>query len=263
MIKVEHLYRSFNETQVLEDINLEIKKGERLCIVGSTGCGKSVLVRHFNRLQRPDKGKVIVYDKDLEEVSDDELDEIRKKIGYVFQEGALFNSLNVYDNIAFPLRESYGFSEDEIESRTRECIEAVGLGGEYDKLIKKMPRELSGGMRKRVAVARTLAPNPPIIIYDEPTTGLDPRFVGIISGLMVKLHEEYDNTSIVVTHDLKTMRKVGHRMIMLDNARIYFDGDYNEFMNSTDPVILKYLDKERRDKTEGITNSVQTRPVLS
>lgn len=247
VIRVEHLYKSFEDNPVLEDIHLQVAPGEELSFVGASGCGKTVLTKHFNGLLQPDRGRVTVCGVDLAEASEMELEEIRRQIGYVFQANALFSSAiadTVYDNVSLSLRtDPYDVparNESEVRTRVAQVLEEVGLGPPAEKFFDRMPSELSGGQRKRVAVARAIASNPRIVIYDEPTTGLDPESTEMIIGLIEQIHRSSGNTSIAITHEKKLMERLG-RVVFLKDRRIYFDGSYEEFARSQDPVIVHFL----------------------
>ena len=249
VIKVKNLYKAMNGTPVLKGLNLGIRQGEKLCIVGSSGCGKSVLVRHFNGLEQPDSGNVLVFDQDLAPYEDQNLNAVRQSIGYVFQDGALFSSMTVGENLAFFLTESIrSIPATEVERRVARAMDYVGLGPtnidlgfDYHAFLRKMPPELSGGQKKRVAVARELVLDLPIMIYDEPTTGLDPENVGIITNAILQLHSRGNNTAIVITHAQKTMEMIGDRIIMLKDGTVFFDGPYLSFVKSSQPEIQRYL----------------------
>ena len=247
-IQVENLHKFFDQDHVLKGIDLTIKPGERLCIVGKSGTGKTVLMDHMradkDRLY-PDKGRVLFYRQDFAELSEQELEEIRKKIGVVFQYNALFSAMNVYENIIYAPKQHKLVPENRLEELAKQSIDAVGLGNEYNSLINKKPGELSGGMKKRVAIARAIALNPPIMIYDEPTFGLDPGSVDIINNLITKLHRQDNKTTIVVSHEIKTMRKVGGRMIFLYNGKVYSDCSCIEFEKRTDKPIMEFLGEQK------------------
>lgn len=256
LVCVEHLYKEFNGNEVLEDINLRIYPGQELSIVGASGCGKTVLTKHFNGLLVPDRGRVIVCGIDLSEASEDELEDVCRQIGYVFQGNALFTSAiahDVYENVSLPLRpdpyQNPARNEAQIEARVAQALEEVGLGREF---FDRTSIELSGGERKRVAVARAIVNNPPIIIYDEPTTGLDPGSTMMVIDLIDKLYQSNRNTTIAITHEKKLMERL-RTVIFLKDQRIYFDGPYEDFVRSADPVIVSFLaesdDKPYQPKT--------------
>jgi phospholipid/cholesterol/gamma-HCH transport system ATP-binding protein len=244
VIQVEHLGKSFGANVVLRDISLKIFPGEQVCFIGPTGCGKTLLTKSFNGLLVPDSGRVTVYGKDLAQATPPELEEIRRKIGYVFQGNALFVSdlgVDIYDNVSLPLRDSpYNYpapNEPQIEARVEEVLKEVGLGREY---FYRTANELSGGQKKRVALARAIAAKPEIVIYDEPTTGLDPQYTKIIIDLIEQLYQGSHNTTIAVTHEKKLMHQLG-RVVFLYEHKIYFDGKYEDFAKSQDPIIKTFL----------------------
>jgi phospholipid/cholesterol/gamma-HCH transport system ATP-binding protein len=246
-IGVQHLGKSFGANVVLEDINLKIFPGEEVCFIGPTGCGKTLLTKSFNGLLTPTSGRVLVYGKDLAQADRPQLEEIRKKIGYVFQGNALFVSdlgADIYDNVSLPLRDSpYNYpapNEAQIEARIEEVLNEVGMGKEY---FYRTANELSGGQKKRIALARAIAAKPEIIIYDEPTTGLDPQYTKIIIDLIEQLYKSSHNTTIAVTHEKKLMKQLG-RVVFVYDHKIYFDGRYADFAKSEDPVIRTFLARD-------------------
>lgn len=250
VIETENLYKSFGGRCVLEDVNLEIRPAEKLALIGMTGCGKTVLTKHFNGLLSPDRGKAISFGRDLSQVTAEQLEEVRRRIGYVFQGNALFSSSvarDVYDNVSLPLRKDPydcpAANEAQIEAAVSEVLDKVGLGREF---LHRAPGELSGGQKKRVAVARAIVANPPVIIYDEPTTGLDPEYTDIVIHLIESLHEASRNTTIAVTHEKRLMHRMG-RVVFLRDGRIYFDGAYDELAHSEDPVLVRFLAEAREE----------------
>jgi phospholipid/cholesterol/gamma-HCH transport system ATP-binding protein len=241
IIRVQDLSKNLDGVPILDHVNLEIAPGEQVCFIGSTGCGKTVLTKHFNGLLQPDSGTVEVCGVNVAEASEGELYGLRKKIGYVFQANALFASEDVYENISVPLRpepyDSPAKGEGEIERKVVKALQDVGLGREF---LHRLPSELSGGQRKRVAVARAIVNQPPIIVYDEPTTGLDPEYTEIILELIERLYQQTRNTTIVVSHEKKLMEAVG-RVIFLRDRKVYFDGLYRDFAASDDAAIRRFL----------------------
>src|ERR1700677_2126631 len=209
--EVEHLKKSFGNKQVLRDINLKIEKGENLVVFGKSGSGKSVLIKCLVGLIEPDDGKVVVLDKNIAELNDEELNILRKKIGFLFQSAALYDSMTVRENLEFPLRDLKSKPQEEIDALVTEVLKNVGL----EDAIDKMPSELSGGMRKRVGLARTLILKPEIILYDEPTTGLDPITSKEISELILDVQKKYNTASIIITHDIECARITANRMIII------------------------------------------------
>lgn len=237
MIRIKDLHKSFGEQKVLNGINLEINDGETIAIIGRSGCGKSVLIKHIIGLLKPDKGLIEVDGKIVNELDEDELYELRKNFGFLFQGAALFDSLTVEENVGLALIENTRMKREEIRKIVDEKLALVNLFGINDK----KPAELSGGMKKRVGLARALVTNPKYILYDEPTTGLDPISSDTIDQLIYDLSKKLKVTSIVVTHDLVSVRKVADRVAMIHDGKIYFDGPFNEFVESDDPVIQNFI----------------------
>jgi len=216
MIKLVDIHKSFGRQKVLNGLNLDIVDGKTTVIIGGSGGGKSVLLKHIIGLLRPDSGQVIVDGVDVTSLDDRDLNEVRKKFGMLFQEAALFDSMNVMENVAFPLREHTRKKDNEIKEIVRGRLKAVGLTG----VEAKMPSELSGGMRKRVGLARAIAMHPQIVLFDEPTTGLDPVMTEAINELIVETQERFDLTCVVISHDVQSIFKVGHKIAMLYEGKI-------------------------------------------
>ena len=237
MIKLVEIYKSFGQQRVLDGLNLDIEDGKTTVIIGGSGGGKSVLLKHIIGLLKPDSGQVIVDGVDIALLNDRDLNEVRKKFGMLFQEAALFDSMNVMGNVAFPLREHTGKKEKEIEEIVRERLKAVGLTGIEDK----MPSELSGGMRKRVGLARAIAMHPRIVLFDEPTTGLDPVMTEAINQLIVETQKEFGLTCVVISHDVQSIFTVGHKIAMLYEGRIIEYGTPEEVKMSSNPVLRQFL----------------------
>jgi phospholipid/cholesterol/gamma-HCH transport system ATP-binding protein len=222
---------------VLDGVSLTVDRGESVVIIGASGSGKSVMLKHIVGLLRPDEGEIWFDGTRIDMLSESELMPIRKRCGFLFQMGALFDSLNVGENIAFPLVEHTAKSSKEIAEVVRRCLAMVGLPGiEY-----KMPGDLSGGQRKRVALARAIALEPEIILYDEPTTGLDPIRADVINELIIKLQRELHTASITVTHDMQSAFKVAHRIVMLHEGRLIIDGTPDEIRNSENPTVRRFV----------------------
>jgi len=236
MIKIVDLHKSFGKP-VLKGINLEIYDGETITIIGGSGQGKSVLLKNIIGLLKPDKGKVFVDGIDITTAEEKVLSETQKKFGYLFQGGALFDSMTVFENVTFGLRYSK-LSYDELRSRAKMYLSYVGLEGVEDML----PSELSGGMKKRVALARTIAYNPQYVLYDEPTTGLDPQMSEVITDLILSLQKKLSVTSVVVTHDIKYAIKVSQRIAMLYNGKIIDVVDADKLLSSTNHVIRNFIE---------------------
>jgi phospholipid/cholesterol/gamma-HCH transport system ATP-binding protein len=238
VIALENISLSFEEP-VLENISFDAKEGETVVVVGESGTGKSTILKLILRLLVPDKGRVSIDGEDITHLTFDDALKVRQKMGMVFQGAALFDSMTVYENVAYPLREHTELGEDQIEARVREKLQFVDL--EPDKVIDMMPSELSGGMRKRVGIARGLANNPEIMLYDEPTSGLDPLTTSTITYLIIKLQRELGVTSIVVSHDIRSSFRMASKIALLANRRIAFFGTPEEMTGSDDPYIREFL----------------------
>ncbi|KPL16207.1 MAG: organic solvent ABC transporter ATP-binding protein [Bacteroides sp. SM1_62] len=238
VIRVSDLYKTFDDNQVLGGVSFRLNRGETLAILGRSGQGKSVLIKCIVRLILPDAGSIDVLDQDVLRLEEKELNELRIRVGYLFQEGALYDSMTLADNLMFPLsRNKPGLSRAEKEGLVEQTLKSVDLFEDKDK----MPAELSGGMRKRAGLARTLVLQPEIILYDEPTTGLDPYTARDINELIIRIQEIYNVSSIVVTHDLKCTRKVSDRVVILQNGNFIARGSYEELENHTDEMIRNYF----------------------
>ena len=221
MIKVENLYKSFETKKVLQGVSLEVKDGETLVIIGGSGTGKSILLKNLVGLIKPDSGKIIIDDIDVTKKKKKNLREIQKKIGFLFQEAALFDSLTIEENVSFGMKNLTNLSEEEMKKRVSSCLNMVGLSSDIEKL---KPSALSGGMKKRVGLARSIAYQPKYIFYDEPTTGLDPIMSDVIGELIIHLKKELKVSSIVVTHDMNSAYKIADRIIMLYLGKVIFEG---------------------------------------
>lgn len=238
MIEIIDVHKSFGEKKVLEGVNLKINEGETLAIIGRSGCGKSVLLKHIVGLLFPDSGSIKIEGKDLNTVSTSELYSIRRSFGFLFQGAALFDSMTVEENIGLPIVENNtSFSLKELENNIEEKLDLVGLPG----IRKLKPAELSGGMKKRVGLARALITNPKYILYDEPTTGLDPIMSDSIDDLIKDLNEKLNVTSIVVTHDMFSVKNVADKIAMMHEGKIYFEGTPEQIINSSDEVINNFI----------------------
>ena len=236
MIKIINLYKSFGTKQVLQGIDLDIYDGETITIMGGSGEGKTVLLKNIIGLMKPDKGSIIVDGVDITKVDNKTLRNVQKKFGYLFQSSALFDSMSVFENVAFGLRH-YNLSDKELADRVKLYLSYVGLEG-----VENMyPSELSGGMKKRVALARAVAYNPQYILYDEPTTGLDPQTAETITDLMISLQKKLNVTSIVVTHDLKAAIKVSQRIAFLSRGKIVAIEEPKKILNSQQPLIKEFV----------------------
>lgn len=238
MIEIINLYKQFGDNKVLNGVNLDIQQGETLAIVGRSGCGKSVILKHIVGLLSPDKGEVRIEGKSINQMKEKELYGLRRKFGFLFQSAALFDSMTVEENVFLPLVEAdNGYTKKDIANIVAEKLELVGLPGTQ----KLKPSELSGGMRKRVGLARALATNPDYILYDEPTTGLDPIMSDSIDNLIKELSSKIKVTSIVVTHDMLSVKNVADRVAMMHEGIIYFKGTPKELLGSTDPIINEFI----------------------
>ena len=238
VIALEHVYLAFDEP-VLEDVSFAAHEGETVVIVGESGTGKSTILKLILRLLVPDKGHVLVDGEDIANLSFDEALRVRQKMGMVFQGAALFDSMTVFENVAYPLREHTDLGEQEIEERVREKLQFVDL--DPDQVMDQLPAELSGGMKKRVGIARGMANNPQIMLYDEPTSGLDPLTTGTITRLIMKLQQELGATSIVVSHDIRSAFKMATRIALLAEHHIVFFGTPEEMMGSDSEYIRDFL----------------------
>ncbi len=237
MIEIKGLSRYFNEHKVLDSLSLKINTGSTCVIIGRSGCGKSVLLKHIVGILMPDKGKVLVDNKEIGRLNEKEMSALRMKIGMVFQGGALFDSMSVGENVGFGLIEHHHINHQELLERIEESLSMVGLSG----IGNLMPSELSGGMKKRVALARAICIKPEIILYDEPTTGVDPITADSINELIKSLHDKLKVTSIVVTHDMKSAYKIADRIAMLYQGKIIEEGDALEIQNSRHPVVHQFI----------------------
>jgi phospholipid/cholesterol/gamma-HCH transport system ATP-binding protein len=237
-ISVRGLKKAFGGKPILRGIDLDIRAGETMVVLGGSGEGKSVMLRHLNGLLRPDRGEVVVDGEHLNRLSEDAFGPVRLKVAMVFQGSALFDSLNVYQNVSYPIREHTKMNEREMRGRVAELLAMVELSG-TERLY---PAELSGGMRKRVALARAIALQPRAVLYDEPTTGLDPITTHKISALIRSLQDRLGFTSVVVTHDLKSAFMVGDRFALLDNGRVRFIGTADEARTSRDELMRQFID---------------------
>jgi phospholipid/cholesterol/gamma-HCH transport system ATP-binding protein len=237
ILDIRNLHKSLNGNPVLRGVNLGVSPGENLVIIGRSGGGKSVLLRHIMGLMQPDSGAVIFKGTDMSALGEEALNPYRREIGMLFQNGALFDSLSVGENLAFPLLERGGFGEQEIRDRVNEALEIVDLPGQQ----KQMPAELSGGMKKRVALARAVISRPELMLYDEPTTGLDPIVADSINKLIVRLGDRLNMSNIVVTHDMTSAYHIADRIAQLHDGKIYYEGTPEEIQANADPVVRKFV----------------------
>ena len=238
MIEVRDLTKSFGAQLVLDSIAFKIENGESVAIIGRSGSGKSVLLKHLIGLLQPDAGEVLIDGENIVPMNERQLLRLRRKFGMLFQGAALFDSMTVAENVAFGLRRHEHLTEAEIGRRVAGALEMVDLPGTEDK----KPAELSGGMRKRVGLARAIIYEPQIVLYDEPTTGLDPIVSDSIDQLMVRVRDQLKVTTVVVTHDMRTARRIGQRVLMLHDKKIYASGTADEIFASQDPVVRQFID---------------------
>jgi phospholipid/cholesterol/gamma-HCH transport system ATP-binding protein len=262
ILEVRGLHVNFGRHQVLRGIELQIERGRTLAVIGESGCGKTVLLKSLIGLIRPTKGEVLFDGKNLLKLNEQELNQQRIRYGFVFQQAALFDSMTIAQNVAFPLRQHTDKDDDEIRSTVARRLAEVGLP---DSVMNRKPAELSGGMRKRVGLARALAMNPEVILYDEPTTGLDPIMSDVINELIIATRERNQVTSIVVTHDMNTARKVADRTIMLyplsrlkkDEPQIIFDGSPAELDAARDPRVSQFVRGEAGERLSEMQEASQ------
>lgn len=237
MIEIQGLNKSFGEHRVLNGLSLKINTGSTCVIIGRSGCGKSVLLKHIVGLLKPDAGKILVDSREVAKLKEKELNALRMKIGMVFQGGALFDSLTVGENVGFGLTEHDGFSKKELTDRVEESLSLVALSG----IQNLMPSQLSGGMKKRVALARAICIKPEIILYDEPTTGVDPITADAINELIKNLHDKLKITSVAVTHDMKSAYRIADRIAMMYQGKIIAEGSPSEIQSAANPVVHQFI----------------------
>ena len=237
MIEARQLKKSFGPQRVLDGVDLRVEKGESVVIIARSGGGKSILLKHLIGLLGPDEGDVLIEGESIARMNERQLLEVRRKFGMLFQGAALFDSLTVAENVAFVLHRERKLTEQEIAKKVDEALEMVDLGGTQDK----KPAELSGGMRKRVGLARAIVYQPRIVLYDEPTTGLDPIVADSIDQLIVRVRERLAVTTVAVTHDMRSARRIGQRILMLYRGRIHFNGTPDEIFQSQDPVVYRFV----------------------
>ena len=236
---IKGLCKSFGDNHVLNDFNLELEKGESVVVLGKSGSGKSVLIKCIIGLIRPDKGSIKIFGRNVPNLDHDELDQIRAKVGFLFQSNALYDSMTVRENLEFPLRRHWiEVTQDEVDKMVMDALEDVGL----EHTIDMMPVELSGGMRKRVALARTLILKPEIILYDEPTTGLDTITSKEIIELMIEIQHKYNTTSLIISHDMNCVRMASNSVVMLIVGKCYISGSYDELIRSDDPKVKLFFE---------------------
>lgn len=239
VIKIRNLKKSFGDNAVLRDFNIDLNEGENLVVLGKSGSGKSVLIKCIIGLMMPDAGTIKVFGEEVPDMSNEELDEMRVKVGFLFQSNALYDSMTVRENLEFPLRRHWiKTTKESVNDLVMEALTNVGLA----ETVDMMPSELSGGMRKRIALARTLILKPKIILYDEPTTGLDPITGKEISNLMLEIQKKYNTSSIIISHDLNCVKIVANQVVMLIDGVCYSKGTYDELSHSKDKKIKQFFD---------------------
>jgi len=237
-VRVEALSKSFGTQVVLKGISLEVGRGETVSVLGRSGTGKSVLLKLIIGLHKPDSGSIRVNGEEVTKLPLKELNEVRKKVGFLFQQAALYDSLTITENVGFPLRRHSRMSDEESRKRVRELLASVGM----EKDAHKLPGELSGGMQKRVGLARALALEPEIILFDEPTAGLDPITAAEIDDLILRLQKERHMTSVVVTHDIHSARAVSDRVALMRDGQVLIEGTFEDLQKSRDPFVMQFLD---------------------
>ncbi len=249
MIRLDNVHKSFGPKKVLQGFTLDVEEGETMVIIGYSGTGKSVAIKHIVGLLEPDRGSVWVDGLEVPKLPRRDLYELRARIGYVFQFAALFDSMSVGDNVAMGLRKQAKMNEKQIANRVAETLELVDL----PNIETKFPAELSGGMRKRVGLARAIALRPKYILYDEPTTGLDPVTSAVIDDLMIRMRDRLGVTSIVITHDMRSAYRVGTRIAMLDEGKVRQVGTVDEIKNTRDPIVRQFVEgRAELDETAGV-----------
>jgi phospholipid/cholesterol/gamma-HCH transport system ATP-binding protein len=240
VITVRHLYKSFGSNHVLKDFNLEVYKGENVVVLGKSGSGKSVLIKCLIGLLEQDAGEIIVLNQHVNSLNSKELDILRAKVGFLFQSNALYDSMTVRENLEFPLRRHWiKLTAAETNNKVMDVLSNVGLAHTVDM----MPAELSGGMRKRIALARTLILDPEVMLYDEPTTGLDPITGKEISELMLEMGEKYNTSAIIISHDMNCIRMTADRIVLLIDGRCYTQGTYRELEQNNDPLVKQFFEQ--------------------
>ena len=237
VIEIVNLHKAFNKKHVLQGVNLHVERGETMVVIGGSGSGKSVLIKHVIGLLMPDEGSIIVDGVDISNLSENDMNELRKKYGMLFQGAALFDSLTVWENVGFSLMQHTRLSKEEIKEKAKQKLEMVGLKG----VEELMPSELSGGMRKRVGLARAIAIEPQIILYDEPTTGLDPIMADAINDLIIEMKKRLNVTSIAITHDMVSAYKIADKIAMLYEGRIQEVGTPDEIKRSVNPIVRQFI----------------------
>jgi phospholipid/cholesterol/gamma-HCH transport system ATP-binding protein len=246
VIEIQNLQKGFGQAPILKNLNMHLNENENLVVLGKSGTGKSVLIKCIVRLLTPESGHIHVYGQNVHNLSDGDLTELRAKIGFLFQSGALYDSMTIRENLAFPLRRiKKNLTEKQIDEKIEQTLQNVGL---LDA-INKMPAQLSGGMRKRASLARTIVVDPKIMLYDEPTTGLDPITSYEISLLINSIKKDYNTSAIIITHDLSCARTTADRLIMLDQGYVHMEGSLDDFENSADALVRSFFIRHHKPKT--------------
>jgi len=246
LIRMQDVWKNFDGLEVLRGVTLAVERGETIVIIGESGCGKSVTLKLIIGILKPDRGRVVFDHLDMSGMSDTDLATVSRRFGMVFQGSALFDSLTVRENVAFGLQRHTNYSEEKANRIVTEKLRLVGLSGVEDKL----PGELSGGMKKRVAIARATALDPEVMLYDEPTTGLDPIMADVVNELILRVQKNERTTSVVVTHDMKSAYKIGTHIAMLYHGRIIQVGTPAEIQNTANPVVAQFIHGEARERIE-------------
>lgn len=239
VMNISHLYKSFGDNHVLADFSVTLRKGENIVVLGKSGSGKSVLIKCIIGLMEPDAGSIEVFGQNIPELDHSALDQVRAKVGFLFQSNALYDSMTVRENLEFPLRRHWiQVTQNQVNGLVMEALHDVGL----EHTVDMMPAELSGGMRKRIALARTLILKPEIILYDEPTTGLDPITANEIIQLIMEIQKKYGSSSLIISHDMNCVRQAADRIVMLINGRCYAEGDFEMLKHSADPLVKQFFE---------------------
>lgn len=239
-IELRDVWKSFGKQEVLRGLSLKVETGKTLVIIGGSGTGKSVTLKHMVGILKPDKGRVIVNDEDITDFDKDELARVRRKFGYLFQSSALINWLSVYENVALPLRELTKMKDDEIDTRVRAKLKML----QVERAADKMPPDLSGGMKKRVGLARALIWDPDYLLFDEPTSGLDPVITALVDQMIIETREQTGVTTVVVTHDMASARRIADEIAMLYDGKVIEQGPPDQFMQSANPVVQQFIKGE-------------------
>ncbi len=257
IIRLIDLRKSFDSAAVLRGVSLDVLRGQTTVVLGPSGCGKTVLLKHVIGLLHPDSGQVLFDQRDLARLSEKELYAVRTRFGFLFQGGALFDSMTALENVMFPLIEhARDLSKGQIRERAMDCLRIVGLA----RFAERMPADLSGGQKKRVALARAIALRPEVVLYDEPTTGLDPIRGAVINELILKLQQELDVTSLVVTHDMASAFKVGDRLVMLHEGQVLADAPAGQFASIDQPIVQRFIRGQASEEDLASLRGIEVEP---